>query len=311
MRPAAPPPATGLQRWWLYQRERFPVGKHGLLVAIFSSAAVCHSALLRQAQPEPASLLVAFGVSFGFFLQLRIADEFKDYEDDCRYRPYRPVPRGLIRRRELAGLAGLTLVLQLGLSLSLGIQLAIALAAVWLYLAAMSLEFGCRDWLKAHLAVYMLSHLAIVPLIAFYGTACDWLAAGVPPPAGLLWFGLASAANGAVIEFGRKIRAPADEEPGVETYSARWGGRRAVAIWWGAFLAGAGLVLLAARQINSLAIAGPVVAGLLLAASLAAWRFRQQPTRSRATRLETLAALWTLAAYLGLGPLPLLGQYFV
>ena len=35
-------------------------------------------------------------------LQLRLADEFKDFEEDSRYRPYRPVPRGLVSLRDLA-----------------------------------------------------------------------------------------------------------------------------------------------------------------------------------------------------------------
>jgi len=294
------------QRWYIYQRERFPLLKYGLLVAVFSSAAVTHSALLRQAQPRWSSLGVAFAAIFCLFLELRIADEFKDYADDCRYRPYRPVPRGLIRRRDLAILAGLTLVLQLVLSLSLHGRLAIALGLVWLYLAAMSLEFGCGRWLKARPALYTLSHLAIVPAIALYGTACDWLVAGASAPPGLLWFVAASAASGAAIEFGRKIRAPEDEEPGVETYSALWGCRRAAAIWWGALLLGAIAALAAAHQVRALPLVVPLALGLLLVAGRAAWRLGRQPGRSPATALETLSAIWTLAIYLSLGPLPAL-----
>ena len=60
-----------------------------------------------------------------FFLQLRIADEFKDFEDDARYRPYRPVPRGLVTLRELAwvgvGAAAIQLALALWLEPSLGL----------------------------------------------------------------------------------------------------------------------------------------------------------------------------------------------
>ena len=42
-----------------------------------------------------------------FFLQLRIADEFKDFAEDSRFRPYRPVPRGLVTLTEL-GWVGVT-----------------------------------------------------------------------------------------------------------------------------------------------------------------------------------------------------------
>ena len=82
-------------RWWIYQRERFPVFGHGPLILAFSFSAMSYSALLRGATSlRPAAALVAFVTAFLFFLQLRIADEFKDAEDDARWRPYRPVPRG-------------------------------------------------------------------------------------------------------------------------------------------------------------------------------------------------------------------------
>ena len=87
-----------MNRWIVYQRERFPVAGHGPLVAAFSASAVCFSSLVRGrvAAPSAIALLVAFLTSLLFFLQLRIADEFKDFEEDSRYRPYRPVPRGLV-----------------------------------------------------------------------------------------------------------------------------------------------------------------------------------------------------------------------
>ena len=76
-------------RWWTYQRERFPVLAHGVLIAAFSSSAVSYSALLRGQRPRMASIGMAFVTCFLFFLQLRIADEFKDFEEDSRWRPYR------------------------------------------------------------------------------------------------------------------------------------------------------------------------------------------------------------------------------
>ena len=38
--------------------------------------------------------ITMFVVAFLQFLMVRIIDEFKDYEEDKKYRPYRPVPRG-------------------------------------------------------------------------------------------------------------------------------------------------------------------------------------------------------------------------
>ena len=83
------------RRWWIYQRERFPIFAHGLLIAVFSFSAISFSQLLRGRLQLPPieTMLVAFISAFLFFLQLRIADEFKDYKEDLLYRPYRPLPR--------------------------------------------------------------------------------------------------------------------------------------------------------------------------------------------------------------------------
>src|SRR6202007_3261951 len=80
---------TMANRWWIYQRERFPLLAHTPIIAAFSLSAVSYSALIRRAHhlPDWKSCVVAFASSFLFFLQLRLADEFKDFEEDSRYRP--------------------------------------------------------------------------------------------------------------------------------------------------------------------------------------------------------------------------------
>ena len=300
-------------RWWIYQRERFPLVAHAPLVAAFSFSAVAYSALLRgePGLPTLATFLVAFLSALFFFLQLRIADEFKDYDEDCRFRPYRPVPRGLIRLHELAVLGVASAIAQLLLALWLFPPLIMLLLLVWGYLALMSHEFFLRDWLKAHPVTYLWSHMLIMPLIDLYVTACDWLVDGGEAgmhamPQGLIWFLLVSFFNGVVIEIGRKIRAPADEEVGVETYSALWGTRRALAAWLGALGMTAVFALLAAWRIDFLL---PVLLILLLfiaAALLSARHFLADMSPGSGKRFELIAGLWTLAMYLSLGAGPLL-----
>ena len=114
-----PAAATPNSRWWIYQRERFPLLTQGPVIAAFSFSAVSFSALSRHraGTPPAGAVMVAFVTSFVFFLQLRIADEFKDADDDARYRPYRPVPRGLVRLPELAAVAIVGTFLQLLLAL--------------------------------------------------------------------------------------------------------------------------------------------------------------------------------------------------
>ena len=102
---------VGWRRWWVYQRERFPLLMHGIAIGVFSLAAVESGWRVsdRAGSPGLIELCLSFVVSFVFFALLRIADEFKDFADDARYRPYRAVPRGLVRLSEL-GWLGIGLV---------------------------------------------------------------------------------------------------------------------------------------------------------------------------------------------------------
>ncbi len=295
-------------RWVTYQRERFPLAAHGPLIAAFSFSAVCYSSLARgDVQiPEPEVALVAFASALVFFLQLRIADEFKDFEEDSRFRPYRPVPRGLVSLRELGMLGAGCAALQLVLALWLAPFLALILLVVWVYLALMSHEFFVRDWLKAHPVVYMWSHMLIMPLIDFYATACDWVTAGTGLPWGLFWFLCVSFANGIVIEIGRKLRAPADEEEGVETYSVLWGPRRAALVWLGAVCATAVLAAAAAARVDFLVPVAVLLAILIAAATFVVRGFIRAPVAGAGKRIELVSGVWTLLMYLSLGAAPLL-----
>ncbi len=77
-----------LQRFWVYQRERFPILRQGGLIALLSLCSVNFSFLLRGRVHYTVhqldvwtphfigSILVAFVSALGFFFQLRVADEF-------------------------------------------------------------------------------------------------------------------------------------------------------------------------------------------------------------------------------------------
>jgi len=300
-----------LHRWWIYQQERFPLAKHGPLIAVFSGAAVGYGTVLSGADRGIALAIPALGAfvsSLGFFLLLRIADEFKDYAEDLRYRPYRPVPRGLVRRRELGWLGVGVGAVQLGLAVALRPELVGLLLLCWVYFGLMSREFFVGPWLRQRLAIYSFSHLVMVALIGLYAVA--W--AGLPAPwERLVPFLLVCYGNGWVIELGRKIRLPAAEEPGVDTYSARWGLGPACR-WW---LVAVGLTTLAtlaaAHHIQAVAGVGLLVGPLLGWVLGRIWPLlRLAPGLERFSSprlpLDGPTALFTLATYLSLGGLPLL-----
>jgi 4-hydroxybenzoate polyprenyltransferase len=306
-RPDSPSP-RGIARWIAYQRERFPLLAHGLLIAAFSGSAVCFSALVRHEPglPDPRSFFAAFVTSLLFFLQLRIADEFKDAADDARWRPYRPVPRGLVSLRELGWIAIAAAVVQALIALWLSPALLALLLLPWSYFTLMSREFFAPAWLKRRPVLYAASHMVILPLVDLYATACEWHVAGPTPPTGLLSFLLVSYANGIVIEIGRKTRAPADEEPGVETYSAQWGPATAARIWIAAMAITGLLAWEAALRIGIARPIAIVLAAALLVCSVVATRFARALTPGSGVAIERAAGAWTLLLYLSLGAVPAL-----
>jgi 4-hydroxybenzoate polyprenyltransferase len=166
--PAAPLP----DRLWAYQAERFPLFKHGLLILVFSGGEAVFGALVRGVAPDWKAVAVAAIVCLLLFAQLRIADEHKDHEDDSRWRPERPVPRGLVSLSELRLVAVLGAAIQVAATLWLDPRLIPILLIVWGWMALMSVEFFAPRWLKARPITYVVSHMAVMPLIAFFAVAC-------------------------------------------------------------------------------------------------------------------------------------------
>lgn len=294
-----------MKRFWIYQRERFPLISHGPVIAAFSASAIAFSAFARHAAlPAWWLLLAGFISSLCFFLQMRVADEWKDAAEDAAYRPYRPVPRGLVSLRELAWIGVASGAVQFAIALAITPRLIPFLLIVWAYFALMSREFFVSRWLRAHPVAYIGSHMMIMPMIDFYVSSFDWFVAGAPVPHALGWFLAVTFCNGLVVEIGRKIRAPRDEERGVETYSALWGRVRATWIWCGAFGLTAILATIAAAHIGFTTYDAPVFGLVLATAVVVGLTFARQPARIAASRIEALSGTWTIVMYLTLGLLP-------
>lgn len=295
-----------IQRWWTYQRERFPLKSYGLLVLVFSLAMLSATTrLCRGALPGPGVLVSASISALFFFVQLRVSDECKDAANDRLLRPHLPVPRGLVKLRELGVLALGAAVVQAGLALWLAPGMLPWLLLVWGYLLLMRYEFGIGAWLTPRPLAYLLTHIPGIALIAGYTSAWVWVPAGITPPASLVWLLLLGLGGGLVIEIGRKMRAPADDEPGTTIYTVCWGPSGGVGAWLGSML----LMLVSAAAILA-PLAGSTIAllllgGVWLAALLLGWRFVRRQQRQDAAWFQPLSALWLLVLYGVVGVWPL------
>lgn len=297
---------TLLARLWIYQSERFPLKKTVPLLLVFSAASICVSARLADRPlPEWPAFVVGFVLAMALFFQMRVCDEFKDAEDDRRYRPERPIPRGLVSPAEVLGLGLLTLPLAVAAAWAWWPPVLWCLLLVWVWLAAMTAEFGVPAWLKARPVLYLVSHMAIMPLIDLLLTSIEWRPAG--GAAAELWLFLAlSFVNGCVLEIGRKLWSPENEIDGVDSYSGLWGHRRAATLWLGCvalslvFLVATGFATGVGWLTLGVGVAAVVPCGL------AARSYMRAPSPKAQERMDTVAGLWVFFCYATAGFLPFL-----
>lgn len=307
MTASSDPPISLLKALWIYQAERFPLLRTGFLLAVFSAASLCVSAHLGGRPLPPLTTFIAiWAVIFLLFFQMRVCDEIKDYEDDLRFRPERPIQRGLISLGLIKTLGFASAPLMAVLTWLVAPDLLLFLALVWLWLGLMTVEFFAPQWLKARPFLYLVSHMAIMPLIDLFITAAEWLPSGAGAPNGLSFFIALSAANGCVIEIGRKVWAPENERPGVETYSSLLGPRRSAFLWAG-FASAAYLLLLGVGHVaGALLLIALLGAAALVLVILTARSFARDPTAALQKKIDQLSGLWVLACYSLAGFLPVL-----
>ncbi len=302
--------ASFLKRFYIYQKERFPLAGHGLLVTAFSFSAISYSRICRGAGGfvDLRTFLAGIFLTISLFLLVRIFDEFKDAEEDALYRKELPVPRGLITLRELKKTGIVLVALQLIVILTVFPEMLSIYLVVTGYLCLMGKEFFIGAWLKKHQFWYVTSHMFIIPLIDIFASGLDWLLAGVSAPTGLLLFFAVSYMNGIVLETGRKIRKPSNESAGVLTYSSMLGPDKA-ALLWISILFFTLLLSIAAGKIAGYGMSAFVVLGVVfLFCAFPAVCFLRQKEEKPAKLIEYASAFWTIMMYLTLGAGPMISK---
>lgn len=296
------------RRLYIYQKERFPVATTLIGTIVFTFSAISYSRLSRGAEGfvDWGTYAIGCFAAFTLFFLVRVFDEFKDKEEDAKYRTYLPVPRGLITLKELRVVGIIIVVAQLTLITIFQIKMLPLYVLVLVFLILMGVEFFASSYLKPRQLLYITSHMLIFPLFDLYSSGLDWKLEGVQPHIGLVFFFVVSFLNGILVEFGRKMKAPEDEEPNVVSYTGMWGVKGASLVWCGTLIATLISAILAAGY------AGYSELGLLILGSLAtlcmvpAIVFMKNPNKKSAKNMERISGLWTIGMYLSLGGLPML-----
>jgi hypothetical protein len=298
------------KRFFIYQKERFPVLVHVPLIIAFSFSAIGFSRACRGLIDfiDWRDFLACLFTNITLFFLLRVSDEHKDKEEDAAYRSYLPVPRGLVTLTELRIVAIILFAIATVINIIYYTSLLPLYALMMLYLLVMRYEFFAAAWLKKHMVWYIVSHMVIIPLADIYASAFDWQLEGAQPSVGLLFFFGVSYLNGVVLEIGRKMRVSETEEPGVVSYTKLWGLRRAPVIWSLVLLFNFLLAWQAAVYAGYGSTAFVVLIILFIVSVLPAFLFLRHPSRSKTKWIELMSLVWALGMYLTLGGIPLLLQ---
>lgn len=285
-------------RLWAYLQERFPLGNHGLLIVSYYSS----NQFLAQVLSNPDgpvrygshSLLGAVTLLCMFF-HLRVFDEHKDYDEDCRHYPQRILSQGLINLRHLKILGATAITLELLLSAWRGVPALVASLLALSFSLLMLKEFFIGSWLKRHFLVYAFSHMLIMPLFAlvafsFTTNQYPWQA-----PA---WFWLYAFVGFFVTlnwEISRKIRAPEDEISDVDSYSKIFGTYGAAYLVIAIRVIDTALVSLVGHHLGlSLWFYGVLVL-LFFVCFVGLIQFRMNTSTKTAKRMETYAGMYIIA----------------
>ena len=297
-----------IKRFLIYQKERFPFIAHGLMISAFTFSAVSYSRICRGQEGfiSWTDFIIGIFATITLFFLVRIFDEFKDQEEDAKYRKYLPVPRGLMSLEELKIIGIIVAIAQIATIAIFQLDMLYLYVIVLLYLALMGVEFFVPEWLKKRQLIYITSHMVIIPLIDIYASGLDWLLEGAEAHWGLAWFFGVSYVNGLVLEFGRKIRTPETEEEGVTSYTGLYGKKGGVVIWIGLMFVTMVIAIGATHYANYGWLAYLVFGFVFFLCSLPGWLFLNKATVKRSKYIEYASAAWTALMYLSLGGIPML-----
>ena len=333
-----------IKNFKIYLNERFPLGKNSFFVLIFTLSGYIYTGLLynskiiksilskevnrvpllwdKEIDKVPMiwyKLLPLFIIIFMFFFQLRITDEFKDYEEDLKYRPYRPVQRGIISLKALGKIGLATVIVQIILAHVINPKLIYFMLLVWIYMFLMTKEFFIKNWLTERILIYALSHVVImifITLVIVKGTGyilqdhfLETLYLLLKKYEKNIFIGLIplfalNYLNGIVLEIGRKTRRADEEEHGVQTYSKLWGRKKAVIILSLLFIIEYLLVILGLTHTYKeyFFFGGLTLLVILIVSIYFMVKFLKKDLSGKI--VETVSGLWIIFSSMSLGLLP-------
>ena len=217
-----------LKRIFLYLKEMYPPSQ--LLASLILSFCFLLCLSKIHGVPFPLAPNVFCGVvSFVWFaLLLRIMDEFKDYEDDLRNYPNRPLPSGRVKKSDLKTFSAVVVALIIVSNVFWKLQGLFA-AVTFAYCLLMLKWFFMEKVIRKSLPLAFVTHHPVAYLVMVYLAATFAEATGLPILASPTLMLVPLVLGITNWEISRKIRGP-KEETAYVTYSMIFGPRVAASL---------------------------------------------------------------------------------
>lgn len=293
-----------LKRLHIYFKEMYPIIPRFMLGLIVFGE-IYFIVLLNYGITDfhigMAELIGGFTV-FSFLLGLRIADDFKDYELDCRLFSERPLPSGRVHKKDLGIFVGILIVVTVILNV-LYMNNFWFFLILYIYGALMSAWFFKKKKIQKSLPLALITHNPVQMIMNVYiisftcikyelkpFTLTTFLAAWTLYFPALIW------------EISRKIKSP-EEETEYVTYSKLFGYKKATRFVLILTLVDIATNVILVWNLNKIS-----VVALLLNVTWMTWKFIQymkNPTQftivdkvERYTYIQESMMLITVAVYL-------------
>jgi hypothetical protein len=216
-----------MKKWFTFVMERIPVIPNLLIACGISFSA---KQLVDGNVGGNLTLMGSVMVLF-FLVELRIMDEYKDYEKDCVAHPERPLPRGLINLETYPRVIWIVMALYFAFtpvvwSYSKTAGILLLISQIWLIL--MYLEFFVGSWLEKRPFLYAITHqVVIIPLILGTYALVSGVGSFSEIPSSAYHFSLVILSLFFSYEVGRKLDPDAD--PILGTYLVHYGANKVFA----------------------------------------------------------------------------------
>jgi len=206
-----------------YLKERFHLGQFVPLSLILAGVLSVGTQIYLKQTASLSLVLISALALFIFLLRLRLFDEFKDYEHDLKHYSHRPVPRGLVSKRELGLVLIPLIILEFVTAFISGLNGLFLFVAAFIYSLLMFKEFFVTRWIKNHFTTYIFSHEILLFPLFFYLCAINGFSI-TSINNHFFWYLVTYAGCSMfLLEITRKVRSKDSEIASKDTYTAQYG----------------------------------------------------------------------------------------